>query len=97
MHKSKTNIASEHSPRYLTTLCRHFSRKVPAKWDDEKGQVEFPMGECHMALSEGRQSLEIECSAESEQSLKTVELILEKHIEMFSRRERLSIDWSRVS
>jgi len=32
MYINKTMIQSENTGRYLQTLCRHFARKVPAKW-----------------------------------------------------------------
>lgn len=44
MIKETTKIESEHASKYLVTLCRHFARKVPATWNDEKGLVTFPVG-----------------------------------------------------
>lgn len=46
-----------------------------------------------MMVSDDGQKLEIDCMAESAVALKAVEKILETHIEMFSRRETLSIEW----
>ncbi|MEF1302995.1 DUF2218 domain-containing protein, partial [Vibrio owensii] len=50
MIKETTVIESEHAAKYLVTLCRHFARKVPATWSDEKGLVTFPVGNTEFKL-----------------------------------------------
>lgn len=94
MYYSKANIESEHSARYLQTLCRHFSRKVPAEWDDTHGEVNFIMGDCHLALSHEEQQLVLTCSAQEAPQLMAVKGILEQHITMLSRREEIVLVWS---
>lgn len=94
MYYSKAYISSEHSARYLQTLCRHFSRKVPATWDDKNGEVNFVMGNCQLAFLDEEQQLALMCSAQEEPQLTAVKGILEQHISMLSRREEIVLSWS---
>ncbi|HHP0463634.1 TPA: DUF2218 domain-containing protein [Vibrio harveyi] len=93
MIKETTKIESEHASKYLVTLCRHFARKVPATWNDEKGLVTFPVGSTEFRL-EGECLLVI-CEAESEEFLVKVKAVVASHIEMFSRRETIELTWVR--
>ncbi|CAH1539132.1 Enterobactin receptor VctA [Vibrio owensii] len=93
MIKETTVIESEHAAKYLVTLCRHFARKVPATWNDEKGLVTFPVGNTEFKL-EGERLLII-CEAGSEESLEKVKGVVSVHVEMFSRRETLKLNWIR--
>jgi len=96
MHNSKTLIKSEHAGRYLQTLCKHFSRKVPAEWDEQTGKVNFPMGDCEFTYLKEDNELAVHCSADSQDKLSTVQKILEQHVTMLSRRETISIVWSNL-
>jgi len=90
---SQTSIHSEHAARYLQSLCRHFSRKVPAKWDERSGEVNFIMGDCLFERSAQKSELVLTCSAVDNEKLSTVRSILEQHITMLSRREEVTIIW----
>ncbi len=89
----KTTIQSEHVVKYLATLCRHFSRKVPATWDEHTGKVDFPVGTTVMHVDELAHQLTIECSSETEALLEKHKAIIVSHVQMFQRRETLILDW----
>ncbi|HCE3707127.1 TPA: DUF2218 domain-containing protein [Vibrio parahaemolyticus] len=93
MIKETTQIESEHASKYLVTLCRHFARKVSATWDEQSGLVTFPVGKAEFSLN--GLCLIIACEADSEKQLEQVKGIIESHVEMFSRRETLELDWIR--
>lgn len=93
MIKESTRIDSEHADKYLVTLCRHFGRKVPATWNENSGLVTFPRGKAEFALCES--SLTIICEADSEEKLGKVKAIISSHVDMFSRRETLALNWVR--
>ncbi|KOO09617.1 DUF2218 domain-containing protein [Vibrio hepatarius] len=92
-----TVIQSEHASKYLVVLCRHFGRKVTATWDDEKGEVQFPVGQAYMTVNPEQSSLTIRCVAESEDKLKGVIAIIDSHVDMFSRRETINLTWQPCS
>lgn len=86
-----TTIQSEHASKYLTVLCRHFSRKVDATWDDVSGHVHFPMGEATMRVD--NDILTICCEAEDKEKLQGVIAIIDSHVDLFSRREKIALVW----
>lgn len=96
MFNSQTHIQSEHAPRYLTTLCRHFARKVPATWDEQQGEVKFVDGLCLMSVANDCQVLEIRCQSAAEEGLAKLESIITQHVKMFERREQLQLAWQRL-
>jgi hypothetical protein len=94
MYYTKTIITSEHSARYLQTLCRHFSRKVSVDWNSQHGEVNFAMGDCQFSHLSNTNQLELTCSADSLEKLATIKNILEQHITMLSRKETIELNWS---
>ncbi|UUM32835.1 DUF2218 domain-containing protein [Vibrio japonicus] len=88
-----TVIQSEHVSKYLVVLCRHFARKVESTWDDEKGEVHFPVGKAYMATDVTKNTLTIRCVAENEQKVNGVIAVIDSHVHMFSRRETLQLTW----
>lgn len=91
MFKQSTNIQSEHADKYLSTLCRHFARKVPAQWDEEKGKVEFPYGTANMHLIRADNHLNIICIANSLENSNKLRSVIESHVQTFSRREVITL------
>ena len=95
-NKSYVYIESEHSSRYIVTLCRHFARKVPSRWDESHGEVNFAMGDCLLSLEGDEQRLRIECQSDSLEGLNAVQNVLASHMQMFSRRETIELTWQSV-
>jgi hypothetical protein len=93
MHKTFTIIQTEHASKYLMTLCRHFARKVESEWSELQGAVKFPKGDCEMHVDTTKNQLVIFCSAENEVDLALIKSILESHVELFSRRETVTLSW----
>ncbi|MGY3571733.1 DUF2218 domain-containing protein [Vibrio paucivorans] len=93
MKQSYTMIESKHAEKYLTVLCRHFARKVPATWDEKNGKVEFPMGVTTMQVESSGSLLRIRCKSDSEQGLAMQQSVINSHVDMFARRETLKLVW----
>jgi len=87
-------IKSEHAVKYLTVLCRHFSRKVKAEWTDFQGIVYFDVGMTKMKVNSQGNELHFECKAVSENSLEKQKAIINHHIALFARRESIELLWS---
>lgn len=94
MFQSTSTIHSEHAKKYLVVLCRHFARKVPATWTDTEGSVEFPVGLCTMSATDSQ--LNIHCQANQQDKLLAQQSILDKHMDMFSRRETINLVWQQL-
>ncbi|CZF82949.1 hypothetical protein GCE9029_03540 [Grimontia celer] len=94
MKKAMTEIESEHAAKYLVTLCRHFARKVSADWDEKYGEVNFPAGTTKFAVNEEETALTIQCEADSDEKLEIQKAIITGHVDLFSRREKIQLNWT---
>ncbi len=93
LYQSQATLHSEHVVKYLVTLCRHFARKVPATWDETQGQIEFPVGVTTLTVCEKNQTLTFVCQGDSEQNVAAQRAVIDSHIDMFSRRESIALEW----
>lgn len=91
LEKNATVITTDAS-RYLKRLCKHFNHKVEAEWDDHRGLVHFPMGDCHMAATDG--ALDIRCRAEGVEALDQMGEIVSSHLERFAHKDDLTVVWA---
>jgi len=76
---------------FLKRLCHHFSLKIPAAYDAEKGYAAFPMGRCTMWID--GDTLCLQATAESQEKLDTVKGIVGQHVVLFGKRENLQANW----
>ena len=93
--QSSTDIATASGQRYLVQLCKHFSHRLPASWDDEGGCIEFPFGTCN--LKAGPDALSVGVEAASEADLDRMEHVVLSHLQRFAFREELAAEWRRAS
>lgn len=92
MFHSEGEVATPEASRFLQRLCFHFSRKINVSYDEHQGQAHFPTGLCHMKASPD--TLHFSCSAASEEALQRVQLTLEHHVQLFSRKNPLVVRWT---
>lgn len=92
MHVAEAQVRSERASRYLVQLCKHFSHKTPADYDQVRGQVDFQPGLCVMHAA-GDQ-LTLRCEASSELDLHRVKDIVAGHLVRFAAQEELAVIWS---
>ena len=86
-----TYIETEKASKYLSVLCRHFSRKVAATWNEAHGEINFPVGRCMMIVNDNE--LLIECRSKDEEQLEKQHTIIDSHLHLFSRREPIEAVW----
>ena len=84
-------VETAKASRYLKALCNHFDRKAEARYDDNKGHVKFPFGECTLSAEED--VLRIEVAAESETKFARVKYVVADHLIRFGVNEELVVDW----
>lgn len=92
MIQIETLVKSPHAPRYLPMLCRHFSRKVPARHTETHGTVDFQPGECLMKV-EGSHLL-ITCKGRDEKEIERIKHIVGSHLTRFGKKENLILEWT---
>jgi hypothetical protein len=87
------DIATPHAKKYLVQLCKHFQHKRPASWGDDKGRIEFTIGDCDLAADDA--TLHIAANATSAENLPQLEDVIARHLVRFAFREELAIEWRR--
>jgi len=87
-------IHSAQAVKYLTVLCRHFSRKVKAEWTDVQGTVYFKVGITQMKVNAHATALYFECNAPTKEALEQQKTIINYHVALFARRESIALNWS---
>ena len=91
-HYSSAAVSSEHAGKYLQQLCKHFAHKVEVSYDQNEGQVHFPMGLCLMKLAADKLMFAIR--ADSEEAVKAAQSVIDVHLVKFAWREELTVEWT---
>lgn len=77
--------------RMIKRLCRHFSHKVNARWNEGRGYIEFAMGFCDMRGNANQ--LNFRCGANSEAELREIVDCIEAHFTRFMKQFECSLEW----
>ncbi|GAB4582154.1 MAG: hypothetical protein Fur0022_49110 [Anaerolineales bacterium] len=90
----RASIPTQKASRYLKALCNHFDRKATAHYDDFKGHVQFPFGECELLADDN--ALHLTVIAESETMLERTKYVVADHLVRFANKETLQVNWIAV-
>jgi len=77
--------------RMLKRLCKHFSHKVPAGWDEHQGYIEFAMGFCDMTTE--YQQLNLRCGAKTQTELLEIIDCINTHFLRFATQADRTLTW----
>lgn len=95
MIRRQGRVPTSEASRYLQRLCYHFTRKIAVQYDEKQGDATFPWGRCLMFADE--QALHFDCHAEDEDSLARVQHAIDAHVELFSRKKPMRVQWSPIT
>jgi len=90
---SEALVKTDHASRYLQQLCKHWSHKLPTKFDKLNGEIELPMGNCNLNATDD--TLVISVQADEEKDVAKLEEVLASHLLRFAFREDLKVVWQR--
>ena len=79
---------------YAAQLCKHFAHKIPARFEEGRGEIEFRSGRCTVAAEGDRLTLGVE--AATPEALAEVEDVVARHLLRFAFREELAVEWQRA-
>ncbi|WP_411033634.1 DUF2218 domain-containing protein [Shinella sp. BYT-45] len=88
---SKAAVPTGHASRYLQQLCKHFAHKRPVTFDEQAGEISFPIGDCRLKAE--RDALLIDLTAPGADDLEQLKDVVVRHLVRFAFREELRIDW----
>lgn len=84
-------LAAAEPARVMARLCFHFSRKVQARHDDVRGEVQFPWGRCEFEVLEA--ALALRLFADDLASLQRLREVVDAHVALFSRKQPMLVVW----
>lgn len=91
--RASARVETTNAERYTIQLCKHFRHKVIAEYADRVGDVDFKFGKARIVAH--NDSIEMDCEADSVETLARVKYVLEDHLLRFAWREKLpSLTWS---
>lgn len=89
--EKKGKVETSDGSRYINKLCKHFTHRVPATWNDYEGHVQFDMGTCEMKAESN--SLRFVCIAENERDLNDILETVKSHFDRFAVKDQLVVEW----
>ncbi len=88
---STATLETAKSERLMKALCNHFARKITARYEGNKGYVEFGDGKCELTASPGL--LKFQAEAETEKGLDHIKRAVGNHLARFTPGEELQLTW----
>lgn len=88
-------IDSTKASTYLKKFCRHFSHKLPTKFDDNHGRVDFPYGPCDLTAMDSQ--LIFNLKSENDELMAKLQDVVARHMERFAFRDEIKVRWERQS
>lgn len=85
-------IETNKAERLMKALCNHFARKIIARYEGDKGYIEFRDGKCEITVAPDILTLQVE--AANADSLARVERVVVDHLVRFTPEEEIQINWS---
>ena len=85
------SIKTGKAERLMKALCNHFAHKVTARYEGDKGYIEFGDGKCEITATSI--TLKFQAEAETAEGLDHVKRAVVKHFERFTPGEDIQIIW----
>ena len=86
-----SSIETNKAERMMKALCNHFARKITAKYEGDKGYIEFGDGKCEITATSSTLTLRVE--AENADSLARVVRVVVEHLLRFTPEDNFQISW----
>jgi uncharacterized protein len=84
-------IETTKAERLMKALCNHFARKITARYEGDKGYIEFGDGKCEITAASDTLTLQVE--AENADNLARVERVVVEHLLRFAPEDNFQISW----
>lgn len=89
--RSIAEVSTPVPERYLAQLCKHFQHKLDVVFDNQSGQIVFPLGDCRLKAGDG--TLTLSAEAADAETLAKLQDVVARHLLRFAFREEMQIDW----
>lgn len=85
------NVATADPGRLINRLCKHFSHKIDAQWNETAGHLTFSIGQCELLAQPG--ALALTCQSESRDTLEELGEVVASHLIRFAGGEVEKVRW----
>ena len=92
MFERQAQVTTAKAQHYLYQLCKHFSHKITAQWDEQFGTLDFGIGQCRLHAEEA--TLLVYCEAQDVDNLHEVMDVIKRHFDRFAHKEACELVWS---
>jgi uncharacterized protein len=90
--RSVGTVQTETAGAYVRKLCKHWSHKLQVRYDEQSGEINFPMGYCELDARQPGKLLIYPVAADAA-ALQTIQQVVGSHLQRFATRETLTIEW----
>ena len=88
-------IETDKAERLMKALCNHFARKITARYEGDKGYIEFGDGKCEITATSS--TMKFLAESETTDGLDHVKRAVDKHLTRFSTEDIFQFDWRNIS
>jgi uncharacterized protein len=88
-------IETNKAERLMKALCNHFAQRITARYEEDKGYIEFQAGKCEISVTPTLMTLQFE--AENADNLSRLQEVIVDHLLRFSPNDNLQINWQDLS
>jgi uncharacterized protein len=85
-------IETNKAERLMKALCNHFARKITARYEGDKGYIDFGDGKCEIIATPGM--LKFQAEADTADGLDHVKRTISKHLSRFAPEDNFQFNWS---
>jgi hypothetical protein len=90
---AQARVETPRASHYIKTLCRHFSHKAAATFDNTRGDVQFAFGSAVLLAQDG--ALLLQVTAPDAETLARAKDVVGGHLERFAYvGEAISVQWT---
>jgi uncharacterized protein len=92
---SHARLTTDRAVRYMTQLGKHWSHRFPVLLGEADCEISLPLGRCVMRAD--TDGLDITATAETAETLTTLEDVIARHLARFAFREgEITLAWTRA-
>jgi len=88
-------VKTDKAERLMKALCNHFNRKRTARYEGDKGYINFGDGKCELTATPAE--LRFQAEAEQAEGLDHVKQAVEKHLMRFTPEDNYQLLWREPS
>jgi uncharacterized protein len=84
-------IETNKAERLMKALCNHFARKTTARYEGDKGYIEFGDGTCEITTTSS--TLNFQAEADTTDGMDHVKRAVDKHLSRFTSEDNFQLNW----